>query len=220
MLPSQDWKRSRHDEAWYAGDTIVVGIGQGFMLATPLQLAHATAALAMNGRPFRPRLAYSIDRSTAVDFRVDAAEPQPSIEIQDPTNWTHVVTAMTEVVHGDRGTARRIAQGLNYRVAGKTGTAQVFSLADTDEYDASKLARKLHDHALFVAFAPADDPLIAVAVIAEHAGGGSSVAAPIARQVLDGYLLEQLQIDGPYQTAAIVRAGAVGSTSASGGTAR
>jgi len=111
------------------------------------------------------------------------------VPVVDLRNWQYVIDAMTEVVHGRRGTARAIGKDSPYRIAGKTGTAQVFSLGQDEKYDADKLAKNLHDHALFIAFAPADDPRIAVAVIAENGGGGSSTAAPIAKQVLDAYLL-------------------------------
>ena len=201
LLPSQQWKRRVHDQAWYAGDTLVIGIGQGFMLTTPLQLAHATAALAMQGRPFKPHLLHAKQAPASDQTESIAPHPLTPITIQNPDHWRYITHAMTSVVHSQRGTAKRIARNLPYTIAGKTGTAQVFSLADDEEYDAKKLDQRLHDHALFIAFAPAEDPLIAVAVIAENGGSGSKVAAPIARQVMDAYLLDQLELPDNYQTA-------------------
>ncbi|MCB1719296.1 MAG: penicillin-binding protein 2, partial [Candidatus Competibacteraceae bacterium] len=123
-------------------------------------------------------------------LQIKTARPLEPVHIADPLSWDVVIQAMVKVVHSERGTARRIARGIAYTAAGKTGTAQVFSLGEEEEYDAEQLARRLHDHALFIAFAPAEQPQIAIAVIAEHGGGGGSVAAPIGRQVLDAYLLQ------------------------------
>ncbi|MDX1656803.1 MAG: penicillin-binding transpeptidase domain-containing protein, partial [Candidatus Competibacteraceae bacterium] len=115
-------------------------------------------------------------------------EPLPPIQVDNPRYWDEVINGMIHVVHGPRGTARRIGRDAPYRMAGKTGTSQVFSLGQNERYNAKELDKRLHDHALFVAFAPAQEPRIAVAVLAEHGGGGSSTAAPIARQVLDAWL--------------------------------
>ena len=189
VLPSQEWKRATYKQPWYAGETIIAGIGQGYMLTTPLQLAHATSAVAMRGQRFAPKLVYAEQEQGRSAIHPTPAKPLAPVQMSDPLNWDVVIQAMVKVVHSERGTARRIAKGLSYIMAGKTGTAQVFSLGEEEEYDAKQLARRLHDHALFVGFAPAEQPLIAVAVIAEHGGGGGSVAAPIARQVMDAYLL-------------------------------
>ena len=191
LLPSQEWKRSAYNQPWYMGETLIAGIGQGYMLATPLQLAHATAILAMRGRAhFQPRVLHATQEQGSDEIRTEPPRILPPIEISRADNWEYVADAMIQVVHGRWGTARAIGKGSPYLIAGKTGTAQVFSLGQDEKYDADKLDRHLHDHALFIAFAPADHPRIAVAVIAEHGGGGSSVAAPIAKQVLDAYLLE------------------------------
>ncbi len=191
LIPSIEWKRRVHQQPWYAGETVIAGIGQGYMLTTPLQLAHATATVAMQGQRYQPRLLQA--RQDQASLQVEAEPPKPltSMEIEQPLHWRYVIQSMDEVVHGRRGTARRIGETAPYRIAGKTGTAQVFSLAPDQEYDARTLDRRLHDHALFIAFAPLEDPQIALAVIVEHGGGGSSVAAPIARQVLDAYLLNR-----------------------------
>jgi penicillin-binding protein 2 len=202
LLPSQQWKRLTQDTPWYAGDTLIAGIGQGFMLTTPVQLAHATATLAMDGRPYKPRLLYAYQNQGDQEVIRTPAQPLPPIKIYDPLNWRYMVKSMMQVVHSKNGTAKQISKNLPYSIAGKTGTAQVFSLGQEEEYDAEQLARQLHDHALFIAFAPVEDPRIAVAVIAEHGGGGGSVAAPIARQVLDGYLLDRLEMPPGYQTTA------------------
>lgn len=191
VLPSQEWKRKSYNQPWYAGETIIAGIGQGYMLTTPLQLAHATAIIAMQGQRFAPYMVQALQEQGSLAIQERPAAALAAVPMKEPMNWEVVAQSMINVVHSKRGTARRIAINLPYTIAGKTGTAQVFSLGEEEEYDASQLAKKLHDHALFVAFAPADRPTIAVAVIVEHGGGGGSVAAPIARQVMDAYLLDR-----------------------------
>ena len=188
LAPSRAWKRDARGQSWFPGETLITGIGQGYVLATPLQLATATAALATRGVRLRPRL---VDR--AVDPAgggVEEFEPETiaSIRLVDASNWEQIIEAMTGVVHGPRGTARRIGEGLAYRIAGKTGTAQVFTVGQTEEYDEKKLDKKLHDHGLFIAFAPVEQPRIAVAVVVENGGSGSGAAAPLARTVIDAYL--------------------------------
>ncbi|HKJ53648.1 MAG TPA: penicillin-binding transpeptidase domain-containing protein, partial [Gammaproteobacteria bacterium] len=175
---------------WFPGETLITGIGQGAVLVTPLQLADSIAAFAERGTRYRPRMVKAIEKIP--DYTRVESEPVVAgqYEIQKEINWEHVHKAMINVVHGLRGTAHRIAQGLDYQVAGKTGTAQVFGIAQDEEYDEDEVHEKLRDHALFVAYAPADQPRIAVAVIVENGGHGSSVAAPIARRIMDAYLLE------------------------------
>ena len=170
LMPSRTWKRNARGQSWYPGETVITGIGQGYMLTTPLQLASATAALATRGTRMRPRI---VDR--AVDLgsgETEAVEPETiaTISSLDVANWKRIVEAMTGVVHGPRGTARRINAGIAYRMAGKTGTAQVVGIGQNEEYDADKLDKRLHDHGLFVAFAPVEEPRIAVAVIVENGG--------------------------------------------------
>ncbi|MCP5419397.1 MAG: penicillin-binding protein 2 [Gammaproteobacteria bacterium] len=188
LVPSQAWKEATHRKPWYAGETLIAGIGQGYMLTTPLQLAHFTATLANRGQGFKPRILYATQEQESHELHTEAPRPLPPVPVKDSRNWEAVVTAMTHVVHSGNGTARKIGIGIGYTIAGKTGTAQVFSLGQDERYNARRLAKNLHDHALFVAFAPADDPRIAVAVIAEHGGGGSATAAPIARKMLDAYM--------------------------------
>ena len=188
LMPSRNWKRNARGQSWYPGETVITGIGQGYTLATPLQLASATAALATGGTRMRPRI---VDR--AVDLgsgETEAVEPETiaTISSLDAANWKRIVEAMTGVVHGPRGTARRINAGIAYRMAGKTGTAQVVGIGQNEEYDADKLDKRLHDHGLFVAFAPVEEPRIAVAVIVENGGSGSEAAAPLARIVIDAWL--------------------------------
>ena len=156
---------------------------------TPLQLASATATLAMRGVRLRPQAIERIEDPQARQSIGLVPEPLSTVSPQNVGNWEQVVDAMTKVVHGKRGTARHIAEGATYRIAGKTGTAQVFSIGQEEEYEEDKIAKTLRDHALFIAFAPVEKPRIAVAVLVENGGSGSRTAAPIARSVMDAYLL-------------------------------
>ena len=190
ILPSRDWKRAARNQPWYAGETVIMGIGQGYFLTSPLQLATATAAFANNGDRLTPRLVkYTSDINHAGAQAIDT-EHHP-VSVTNKRNWTEVHDAMVNVTEGKRGTAKRIRTPL-YRIAGKTGTAQVFTVKQDEEYDEEKIAKKFRDHALFVAYAPADAPQIAVAVIVENGGHGGSTAAPIARKLMDAYLLPKL----------------------------
>ncbi|WP_029652992.1 penicillin-binding protein 2 [Marinobacter daepoensis] len=189
LLPTADWKRAVKSEPWYPGDSVNMSIGQGFLLSTPMQLATATALIANRGVWAEPRLL----KDVRGDRPVETFLPEPSREpliLKDPDDWEYVVETMEEVMHGARGTARRAARGASYRMAGKTGTAQVFSLGEGEEYDAEQIRERLRDHALYVGFAPADKPEIAVAIIIENGGGGSGVAAPVARALFDAWLEE------------------------------
>lgn len=181
VLPSTSWKRAVLGQPWYPGETLSVGIGQGYMLATPLQLAAATAAIATRGIYRPPRLVQSVD-----------GEPLPPAEPRrieaEAAHWEAIHAGMRAVVHGQRGTARQVAGGLRYTMAGKTGTAQVIGIAQDEVYDEDEIAERHRNHGLFIAFAPLEAPTIAVAVIVEN-GGGSSAASPIAREVIDGWLV-------------------------------
>lgn len=188
LMPTREWKRTARNQAWYPGETIITGIGQGFLNATPLQLAYATATLANRGQPVRPHILYALLPPTTKTLQVHQAELQEPISLDNSTYWDKVITAMTDVVHSASGTAKRIAIGLNYHIAGKTGTSQVFGLGQKEKYVKENIPLELRDHALFIAFAPVESPQIAVAVIAENAGSGGAMAAPIARQVLDAYV--------------------------------
>jgi penicillin-binding protein 2 len=191
LLPSREWKRRAEGMPWFPGETLITGIGQGALLVTPLQLANSTAAFSIKGKRFQPHLVKSVEKVPEYNLVEIANRVAGRYELQSETNWQHVHDAMVNVVHGLRGTARRISKGMEYRAAGKTGTAQVFGVAQDEEYDEETVIEKLRDHALFISYAPADDPQIAVAVIVENGGHGSSVAAPIARRIMDAYLLEE-----------------------------
>jgi len=188
LLPSKEWKRSRRDLPWFPGETIITGIGQGFFLVTPIQLATATAAIANGGRMLQPKIVHADQEAESDDLIPHQPQLHETITIKEQQHWDQVIAAMTDVVHSARGTARRIGTDSPYMMAGKTGTAQVFGLKEEEKYDAEAIAEKLRDHALFIAFAPLEEPRIAVAVIVENGGGGGSVAAPIARKIMDAYL--------------------------------
>ncbi len=183
VLPSRSWKRSQYKQAWYPGDTINAGIGQGYHLATPMQLAVATATLARRGIRIKPHLVKAID---GVNVAIPYDTP---ILLNDPKHWDVIIKGMFEVAKVPGGTAYKVFKDSSYSVAGKTGTAQVVGIAQNAKYDLSKLAERQRDHGLFIAFAPAEDPRIAVAVIVENGNSGSGAAAPVARKVLDAWLL-------------------------------
>lgn len=193
LLPSRAWKRRERHLPWFPGETLITGIGQGFTLTTPLQLAEAMAIFADGGQRLEPRVVQAVEGSITDERHPVQARPREPVHVVSAANWRTIKKAMIAVVNSLHGTARRIGVGAPYLIAGKTGTAQVFGIKQDEKYEAKDLAYKLRDHALFVAFAPADDPQIAVAVIAEHGGGGSSVAAPIARKVMDAYFQQVAQ---------------------------
>jgi len=186
LLPSQEWKQRRFQQKWYVGDTISVGIGQGYNLTTPLQLAFATAILANDGRIFRPHVVQHIQDSQTGELTTIEPEPIGEVPLK-PENVKRVRDAMVDVMKPG-GTAAWAGMGAKYLFAGKTGTAQVIGLKG-QKYDEDRIHARHRDHALFIGYAPADDPKIALAVLVENGGHGSSTAAPIARQVIDFYLL-------------------------------
>ncbi|MCK5898183.1 MAG: penicillin-binding protein 2 [Methylococcales bacterium] len=192
LFPSREWKKKHKKKMWYPGDSVITGIGQGFSLATPIQLAKATATLANYGQPITPHLVDSLVESNIT--KPLALETEKKIPL-DKNNIEIVIAAMVNVVHGRGGTAGRISKGISYKIAGKTGTAQVFTVKQHETYNQHKLNKKLHDHALFVSFAPASDPQIAVSVIVEHGGHGGSVAAPIAGKVIRSFLNDSNGMD-------------------------
>ncbi len=197
LMPSVQWKKAVYGQPWYPGETVITGIGQGYMLATPLQLATATSALAMRGQGVRPRFLHAT-RNQNQEKELASATALPSIYVENDLYWDQVVAAMIEVAHKPNGTAFKIGKDAKYKIAGKTGTAQVFGLAEDEEYDEEKISKELRDHGLFIAFAPADEPRIAIAVIVENGGGGSKSAAPIARVVMDHYLLSKEELADIY----------------------
>ncbi|MBD9504669.1 penicillin-binding protein 2 [Pseudomonas sp. BGr12] len=186
LMPSRQWKRALRRQAWFPGETLILGIGQGYMQATPLQLAQMTALLANKGKWIRPHLAKTIDGKPPVD-----EDPMPDIKLKDPNNWNLVDYGMQQVVHGARGTAHKVGATSVYRIAGKSGTAQVVAIKQGEKYNRSKLLERHRDHALFVGFAPADNPQIAVAVMVENGESGSGVAAPVLKAVTDAWLLDE-----------------------------
>jgi penicillin-binding protein 2 len=193
LLPSTAWKRSAFKRAaqqvWFPGETVIFGIGQGYMTSTPMQLAQMTSVLAMRGASHRPRLVRALrDPVTRVETPVPPA-PLPTVRLRDPADWDVAVQGMVAVMQG--GTASRAAAGAEYSIAGKTGTAQVFSIAQNARYDESAISERLRDHAWFIAFAPVEAPRIAVVVLVENGRSGSGTAAPIARSVMDAYLLRK-----------------------------
>lgn len=187
LLPSQDWKMKRYQQKWYGGDTVSAGIGQGYDLVTPMQLAFATAVLANNGVGYRPHLVRLVKHGDSSDARVQEMKPVVTINL-NPDHVNLVKGAMVAVTQPG-GTAAGASAGAPYTFAGKTGTAQVVAIKQGEKYDASKLSERNRDHAWFIAFAPADKPRIALAVLVENGGHGGAVAAPIARKVFDYYLL-------------------------------
>ncbi|HLA32884.1 MAG TPA: penicillin-binding protein 2 [Pseudomonas sp.] len=186
LMPSREWKRARYRQAWYPGETLILGIGQGYMQTTPLQLAQAVTLMATRGKWIRPHLAKSIQGAPPVD-----SAPLPDIALRDPSFWDNGRHGMEMVMHGPRGTARKVGDSALYRIAGKSGTAQVVAIKQGEKYDRSKVAERHRDHALFVAFAPADNPQIAVSVMVENGESGSGVAAPVVKQVMDAWLLDE-----------------------------
>ncbi|MCH8845762.1 MAG: penicillin-binding protein 2 [Proteobacteria bacterium] len=191
LVPSIDWKRSALNQPWYPGETLIAGIGQGYVLTTPLQLVTATAALANHGKRVLPRLVYKIsDPISGESTLLPVATPE-YVAGYKQEHWNFVIQAMEDVMHGAKGTARRSGANAAYRIAGKTGTAQLFGIGQDEKYEKDEVPEHLRDHALFIAFAPARQPKIALAIVVENGGGGSSTAAPIGRKLLDHYLLDE-----------------------------
>ena len=195
LLPTPDWKRKAfkrpEDQTWFPGETVNMGIGQGYLLVTPLQLAHITGILAERGRNFRPRVVRGMRDAAGRTQWLAPVEGAPIKGVSD-ADWTVVLDAMVGTTHCARycGTAWVAFRGAAYEAAGKTGTAQVYTVAQNARYNASTVPERLRDHAWFIAFAPAAAPRIAVAVLVENAGFGASNAAPVARKLMDAYLLD------------------------------
>ena len=180
ILPSSEWKRRVIGSSWYGGETLIVGIGQGYMLATPMQLAVATAALATRGTAFKPTFVAAVDGTSV--------EPEPLLNVSAETAyWDEVFAGMVDTVSSVRGTAFGMRSGLTYSVAGKTGTAQVVGIAQDATYDEEALSEYQRNHGWFIAFAPVENPEIVFAVLTENSGGGSS-AYPVARAMLDYWM--------------------------------
>ena len=196
LLPTKAWKKRRYKQTWYPGDSLNLSIGQGYLVTTPLQLATSAMLLANRGVWKQPKLLMGFrDVNSAGEVILTQPDmlgrnPVPKdVQLKNPEHWDVVIDGMIAVVNGKRGTARKIGKNSPYLIAGKTGTAQVVGIKQGERYDKSKLKKKYHDHALFIAFAPVDDPKIAIAVVVENGGGGSSTAAPLAKKIMDAYLL-------------------------------
>lgn len=191
LIPSTKWKqnmfRREEDKIWYPGETVIASIGQGYMLATPLQLANATAALATRGKRFQAKLILATENPINKEKKYKNSTQLNDIEISNQKYWEEVVSSMHNVMQGN-GTAQNAGLDAPYRMAGKSGTVQVISVGQEEEYDETLLEERFLDHALFVAFAPLENPKIAVSVIIENGQSGSRVAAPIARAIMDKYL--------------------------------
>ncbi|HTP95598.1 MAG TPA: penicillin-binding protein 2 [Burkholderiales bacterium] len=192
ILPSQEWKMRRFKQKWYAGETISIGIGQGYNAYTPLQLANAVATLANGGTRFKPRLVDSIEDTRTHQRTLPQSAPAAVVPLK-PEHLAVIRQALIGV--NKEGTGARAFAGAQYTSAGKTGTAQVIALKQNEKYVESRVAERHRDHALFIAYAPADNPKIALAVVVENAGFGARSAAPVARKVIDYYLLGKLPDD-------------------------
>ena len=190
LMPSRAWKRESRRQPWYPGETLITGIGQGYMLATPLQLAQSIALIANRGVWRRPRLLLQAEGEPPLEENTPA-----NIELNNPADWDFIIQALQDVMHAPYGTSRSAAQDAPYRMAGKTGTAQVVAIAQGEKYDSAALQERHRDHALFVGFAPAEAPQIAVAVMVENGESGGRVAAPVARALFDAWLLPDSKPD-------------------------
>ncbi|WP_447474645.1 penicillin-binding protein 2 [Vibrio harveyi] len=196
-MPTREWKMARHKTPWYKGDTIPVGIGQGYWTATPMQIAKATSVLVNEGAVTAPHLLKAtIDNGGDFEEQESSEyETYPPIQNVPDKYWNMAKEGMRLVNHGPKGTARRSFYNMDYQTGGKSGTAQVFGLAEDEEYNADEVAEHLRDHALFTGFAPFDDPKVVVSVVLENAGGGSSNGAPVVRKIFDRVILGPEKIE-------------------------
>ncbi|MDO4430229.1 MAG: penicillin-binding protein 2 [Lonepinella koalarum] len=190
IMPTREWKQKRYKKPWVMGDTIPVGIGQGYWTSTPLQLAKATTVLVNNGKVNTPHLLKELHGSRVESYQDPLIYPDITGVKQE--SWDAAKRGMYGVIHSPLGTGRKAFTGANYHAAGKSGTAQVFSLKENQAYDAKSLVKELHDHAWFMGYAPYENPQIVVSIILENAGGGGSNAAPVVRNIMDYYLNQRL----------------------------
>ncbi len=188
LLPSMEWKQA-HGQKWYPGETVITGIGQGSILVTPMQLATAIATLANHGVRLKPQIVHAMEDAKTRVLQEIVPETYAPIPLKDAHHLDIQIQNLTDVVHTNKGTAYGIGYNAPYKIAGKTGTAQVKSIAQGQSYSATATPERFRDHALFVSFAPVGDPKVAVAVVVENGGHGSSAAAPIARKVMDHVIL-------------------------------
>lgn len=196
IMPSRTWKRAHRGTVWYPGETLITVIGQGYVTATPLQLAEMTSLIAQRGKGYVPHVLKAVETDAGSQPQPVAPQPHKPIVLENPAHWDVIIDGMRGVINNPRGTANNYAgRDLPYPMAGKSGTAQVTEIKQgVIAPDIEDMPWKLRPHALFIAFAPIEDPQIAVAVIVEHAGGGSSVASPIARAVIDAYLFAEAPV--------------------------
>jgi penicillin-binding protein 2 len=191
IVPSPAWKKKnfarREDQVWFPGETVITGIGQGYVLATPIQLASATATFAAAGARFAPRLLLGAEDALTREMTWVDPVALPAIDDHTPDHWQFVHDAMVGVTAEPRGTGFTAMKGMEYQVGGKTGTAQVITIAQDEKYREEDIAERERDHGLFIAFAPADVPRIALGIVVENGGGGARAAAPVARKVLDAF---------------------------------
>ncbi|HEV7442451.1 MAG TPA: penicillin-binding protein 2 [Steroidobacteraceae bacterium] len=192
LLPTREWKASYFkrpaDKMWFPGETVNFGIGQGYLNVTPLQMAHYVSVLASRGKVWKPRLVTGFRDALSGKLEPLAPVREPDVTLATPEEWGRIYAGMVgAVTHGTAAGA--VGKNAAYPIAGKTGTAQVFSVGQNEKYNEKTVSERLRDHSWFIAFAPADQPRIALAVIVENGGWGASAAAPIARKVLDAYLL-------------------------------
>lgn len=194
VMPSREWKMKRHKKSWLQGDTIPVGIGQGYWTATPMQMVKALSMMINNGKTFTPHfLLYKKSDIINTNQNLPKIEPSKYVEKNslinvNPAYWALAKEGMHRVMFGSHGTARKIYADAKYQAAGKSGTAQVYGLKENETYNANHIPEHLRDHALFIAYAPYDKPKIALAIVLENGGGGSSNGGAVARKILDYYL--------------------------------
>ncbi len=213
LLPTPEWKQRRFKQPWYPGETVIVGIGQGYTLVTPLQLAQATSILANNGVAMKPHLVTQIQNALTGKNQIISHVIQDKVEL-NPANIEIVKRGMIDVTLPG-GTAASVGANAGYAIAAKTGTAQVIGIKQNEKYNEHSINERHRDHALFIAYAPAEDPKIALAVIVENGGHGGSAAGPIARKVMDYYLLGKLPASDASKAEVTTPANATGSTTTS-----
>ncbi len=197
VLPTPAYKRQTFNQPWFDGETVTAGIGQSYWLTTPLQINQATAIVAQRGKALVPHILKATRNPSTGELTQIEPKYAQEVVLRKPEFWQGVIDGMVGVVHGSQGTAKRIASGLKYQIAGKSGTAQVKSIAQNATYNKNALAKKHHDHAWFTAFAPANDPSIVVTVFVENGNSGSGVAAPIAKEVINAWITD---FKAPIQT--------------------
>jgi penicillin-binding protein 2 len=193
VLPSRAWKRGRFNQPWYPGETVIAGIGQGFNVVTPLQLAVALSTLVNGGRRFEPRLLYAAKQPGNERVQRIEAPLAAEVPVVQQANWQAVLNGLHRVIHGPAGTARGLLPLEGFEMGGKSGTAQVIRMSQEEEKQSADVAAHLRHHALFIAYAPFDQPSIVVAVVVEHGGGGSREAAPVAKSVIQAWLEQEPQ---------------------------